>query len=100
MGNHDAGHAMVQIATALAAQRGKTGQTPLEILDIACSEYRGCDAEFDDDAVPSTTFGELITEGFMPEGGKPDGLDLSTEDGFEWWYENVYGKFSERYGLC
>ena len=49
MGNHDAGRAMVQTTLALDGQSEKTGQTALEILDIACSPYRGCDAEFDDE---------------------------------------------------
>ena len=96
MGNDDASAAMVRIATNLAARR----QTALEILDIACSHHRACDAEFDDDAIPGTVFGDLTTEAFMPEVGKPDCLVISTGDGFDWWYENVYGKFSERYGLC
>ena len=50
MGNHHAGRAMVQTAIALVDQREKTGQTALEILDIACKPYEGCDAEFDGDA--------------------------------------------------
>ena len=54
MGNHDAGRAMVRTALALDDQSEKTGQTALEILDIACSPYRRCDAEFDDDRVVQT----------------------------------------------
>lgn len=101
MGNHDAGRAMVAVGCALADQREKTGQSAREILDIACKDYRGCDAEFDDDAHPDYPFGKLITEAFMPEGGPPEGMDsFTTEDGSDWWFENVYKKFSDAYGLC
>jgi len=96
MGNHHAGRSMVLTTLALVAQREKTGQTPLEILDIACEPYRGCDAEFDDDLWYSTPFGKLVQEAFDP--GliyNPD----ADEDG-DWWYENVSRKFSDRYGLC
>ena len=75
MGNHDAGRAMVQTATALWDQREKTGQTALEILDIACEPYRGCDAEFDDEARPGEVFGNILTEAFRPGFVEPPGSD-------------------------
>lgn len=104
MGNHSAGRAMVQTATALAHQRSKTGQTALEILDIACRPYERCDAEFDDDAVPGELFGNLITEAFAPdlgvEGAATRMADMSPDDAFDWWYNEVYEKFSNRYSLC
>lgn len=96
MGNHDAGRAMAQTATALADQREKTGQSPLEILDIACEPYRGCDAEFDDARWYDEPFGRLLLEAFQP------GVDYdpSTDEDGEWWYENIERKHSKRYGLC
>ena len=100
MGNHDAGRAMVQTATALAGQREKTGQTALEILDIACQSYKGCDAEFDDATRHGEPFCDLITEAFMPEGGAPEGMDFHNEVGDEWWYEHIYRPFTDRYKLC
>ena len=95
MGNHDIGRAMVQTAAALWEQREKTGQEALEILDIACSPYRGQDAEFDDDSRPGHAFAEILKEAFAPDleyDGEKD------EDG-ETWYETVYRPFRERYNL-
>ena len=93
MGNHDAGRAMVQTALALDDQSEKTGQTALEILDIACSPYRRYDAEFDDERGPDRQFGQLLGRAFL------EGLEYDSEadeDG-EWWYENVVERFSQRY---
>lgn len=94
MGNHAAGRAMVGIAMALIAVRPKTGQSALEILDHACKDYRGCDAEFDDEAYSDRPFGKLITEAFAPD------FDPSTDEDGEGWYEAAYEPFRERYGLC
>ena len=94
MGNHDAGRAMVKCAEALFDQMEKTGQTALEILDIACKGYEGCDAEFDDSADPDQKFGKLITMAFAPE------YDKSTDLNGEGWFFNAYDPFSQRYGLC
>ena len=90
---HEAGGAMVQIALALDDQSEKTGQTPLEILDIACVNYRGYNAEFDDERSPHSQFGELLGRAFL--GGRE--YDPGTDEGGKWWYENVVRKFSQRY---
>ena len=95
MGNHEAGRAMVQTALALDDQSEKTGQTPLEILDIACTAYRRYDAEFDDDPWPDHQFGQLLGRAFL-EGREYN--PSSDEDG-EWWYENVVQNFMQRYGF-
>ena len=95
MGNHDAGRAMVQTALALDGQSEKTGQTALESLDIACSPYRGYDAEFDDERGPDRQFGQLLGRAFLR------GLEYDSEadeDG-AWWYENVIERFSRRYAF-
>lgn len=88
MGNHQAGRSMVLTATALAAQREKTGQSALEILDIACSEYKGCDAEFDDSCYEGP-FHDLLVEAFGPH-------DSEDGDGF---FEKIIEPFSKRYKL-
>ena len=95
MGNHDAGRAMVQTTLALDGQSEKTGQTALEILDIACSPYRGCDAEFDDEPDPNRQFGQLLGRAFL------EGLeyDSETDEDGAWWYENVIERFSQRYAF-
>ena len=94
MGNHDAGRTMVRCAEALFDQMDKTGQTPLEILDIACKGFDGCDAEFDDATHPNEKFGKLITMAF----GKD--YDPSEDPDGEVWDDTVYEPFSDRYGLC
>lgn len=67
MGNHEAGHAMVQAAEALIAVRDQTGQSAIEILEIACKPwaYVG-DPEFDEEDMPLRPFGKLIREAFCP----------------------------------
>ena len=103
MGNHSAGRAVVDTAKALADVRGKTGQTAMEILDIACKPYSappmgerqgGCDIEFDDEVCPDEPFGKLIIEAF--------GLsyDYGSEDDEINWYDEVYKPFKTRYGFC
>ena len=89
MGNHEAGRAMVATAVALSEH---SDLEPLEILDIACEPWRGCDAEFGDAARPSTPFAELLSRAFP-------GVDTSDDPDGELWYEHVYSPFSERYHL-
>ena len=96
MGNHQAGWAMAQTALALNDQSGKTGMTPLEILDIVCNPYQGCDAEFDDDVQHDQPFGQLLARAFL------NGREYKREkdpDG-EWWQANVLERFREKYGFC
>ena len=95
---------MVQVATALMAQRELTGQTALEILDIACLPWRNTDAEFDEENMPDRPFGQLIMEAFAD--GQEFRSDyvytLDNEDGddfYDWWSEHPGRKFRERYGL-
>ena len=90
---HEAARAMVQIALALDDQSEKTGQTPLEILDIACINYRKYNAEFDDEGSPDSQFGQLLGRAFL--GGRE--YDPSTDQDGKWWYENVFLKFNQRY---
>ena len=109
MGNHQAGRAMGLTAKALLSTR--TNQTSIELLDIVCEPYRGCDAEFEgqqgDKFVrytdPDGPIGELIVEAF---GGGLDWigkLKANTDlDVFfdEWWVgmdDGPYGKFRKRY---
>lgn len=96
MGNHDAGRSMVQTACALDDQRARTGQSALEILDIACGPYRDTDAEFDDERQPETQFGKLLIEAFAPQGTYDSSLDNDYQD--QWWDEVVV-PFKERYQL-
>lgn len=101
MGNHDAGRAIVALAT-LAAERRLPDETALQILDIALdrADARGADAEFDDETQPDTAFGKLLTEAFAPDGKTADDYDAEDDDDGETWYNEVYRPFRERYGLC
>ena len=103
MGNHAVGRAMVQTAEALIKVRAITGQTPLDILDIACGPYKkppdaafGYDAEFDDSTNPGEPFGDLIIKAFAPEGK----YDSEADPDSDIWFEEIYTKFSDRYGFC
>ena len=94
MGNSQAAIAMERTALALAAQADKTGMTALEILDVACEPYRGCDADFDERQYADHAFGQLLGKAFLEGDYDPE----ADEDG-EWWYENVIRRFSQRYGF-
>ena len=103
MGNHVVGAAVVYTAVVLAAMADKTGQTPLEILDIACEPYKkppearfGYDAEFDGAYYPEQPFGKFLLKAFQP------GVehDPATDEDGEWWWENVIEPFRKRYGFC
>ena len=95
---------MVLTATALAAQREKTGQSALEILDIACMPWRNTDAEFDEEKMPDRPFGKLIMEAFAEGREFRPGYIYSLEnedadDFYDWWSEGPGGRFRDRYGL-
>lgn len=122
VGNHQAGRAMGLTAAVLLATR--TNQTALELLDIICEPYRGCDAEFEsqtgddfgnyDD--PDGPIGALIIEAFG--GGRDWRAEFDTAadlDEFHeaWWgkfsrtdtdfrgqYDGPYGQFRKRYEFC
>lgn len=98
MGNHIAGYAIADTAVALGAVRARTGLTAHEILDIVCTPYRGVDVSFSgEDADPNSPFGKLVTEAFAPGGAAPEGLDLKTDEGYDWWDEHCWLPFRYRY---
>ena len=103
MGNHTAGRAMAQTAVALAGQRERTGQTALDMLDIACAPWGNCDAEFDEEDMPDRPFGQLLVEAFADGREYRPGYVYTGEnedaDDYWWWSENVSARFSERFNL-
>ena len=91
MGNHIAGYAIADTAVALGAVRARTGLTAREILDIVTALPATCRS-----AVMTPTpirFGKLVTEAFAPEGAAPEGLDLKTDEGYDWWDEHCWLPF-------
>ena len=100
MGNHTAGTAMAK-AAEIALRLRRPEDKALELLDLICEHWRGCDAEFDDyaflDGIESPALALLILEAFAPNGLADIAKYSSDEDAF---YEEVYSKFSERYAFC
>ena len=93
MGNHEAGRTMVATATALWNVREQTNQSPQDILDIVCSPWSNCDAEFDDEINPDRPFGQIIKAAFAPNLDYDPDQD---EDG-ELWYDKVWTPFRTTY---
>lgn len=99
MGNHDVGRAMGAAARGFWAGNGDapvTKEKALAVLDAAAEQFRGDDAEFDDETQPDEPLGRLLAIAFGPfpaPGHEPD------ED-WEGWYEGIERPFSERYGFC
>ena len=99
MGNHDVGRAMAAAARGFWAGNEDapvTKEKALKVLDAAAEQFRGADAEFDDEADPEQPLGRLLVIAFGPypaPGQEPDA------DG-EGWYEGIYRPFSDRYNFC
>lgn len=116
MGNHQAGHAMGLMAQMLYERR-RPGESALQLLDVICEPYRGCDAEFEstnpqnpsqvgdpaDYRYPPWGLGQLMIEAFAPNGAadveRYRGLDLE-DDVYDTFYEQVIRPFAERYEFC
>jgi hypothetical protein len=104
MGNHDVGRAMAAGAKGFWAGRGDNPVTPAEAmaaLDSIAEEFRGSDAEFDDEFYSETPLSKLVAIAFeaTPEQiASRDGEN--DEDDGEAWYDGVQCKFSERYEFC
>ena len=101
MGNHAAGAAVVATALALLDQRDRTGQSALEILDVACAPCAkrpdqpfGCDIEFDGADWPWERFGDLLAEAFAPDADQRLAADEAL------WWHRVQAPFRKRYGFC
>ena len=99
-------------AAEIALKLRRPEHKALELLDLICEHWRGCDAEFDDyaflDGIESPALALLILEAFAPNGladlakyssydDEDDEDDTDDEDAF---YKEVYSQFSERYAFC
>ncbi|TBR77016.1 MAG: hypothetical protein EPN64_04655 [Burkholderiaceae bacterium] len=122
MGNHTAGNAMGKQAQALLSNRPQ-GMTAIELLDLICTPYRGCDAEFESedpehrgfvhpefgdwrDPHPQAALGMLMLEAFAPNGVSDQpryaaGFDeRNDEAALDAWYAEVEVPFRQRYRFC
>ena len=98
MGNHDAGHGIVQTAAALIAVREQTNQTAFEILEISCRPWVHIgDPEYDEEDRQGQPFGELLRETFCPDFSPPSPRDEPDYDHEcvvgDLWFEQVIKPF-------
>ena len=118
MGNHTAGKAMGLMAEGLVKAR-QPGQSAMDLLDVICGCWRGCDAEFeasDPDRPtqihpdyprytdPPAALGKLMIEAFAPPGKtydfSPEHLGGDEDpDVVDRWWDDVYDPFRARYGF-
>jgi hypothetical protein len=99
MGNHDVGRAMGAVARGFWAANGDapvTKEKALAVLDAAGKQFRGADAEFDDELFPDEPLGRLIAIAFGPWTKEQQAADLDGEG----WYEGIQRPFSKRYDFC
>lgn len=115
MGNHDVGRAVGR--AAMLAERGRGGETALELLDKVCAPYRRTDAEFEAEdperpgkthpkiweyrdphpTVPEAALGRLMVEAF---GRRPvDEYWREVQDDTEVYWDEVVEPFRKRYGF-
>lgn len=107
MGNHTAGALIVGIAVAMNERR-RENETARDVLSAAMdramsSSGFSTDVEFDDDATPDSPFGKLLIEVYKPESrdaGEYEDDDDGDGEGYDLYYDEVYGPFREEYGLC
>lgn len=104
MGNHDVGRGMAAAAkTFWIATKGQevSRELALEALDAMAEDYRGADAEFDDELLEETDLSRLVLSAF----GATDrarkyltGDDLSEDAEADW--DVTYEQFRSRYEFC
>ncbi len=95
MGNHDVGRALVAGSKGFWAGRKDglvTKDEALTVLDAMAEDFRGADAEFDDNDIPDSPLGRLVAIAF-------DATEEEITDG-DAWYEGPWTRFSDRYGFC
>lgn len=108
MGNHDVGRALS--AAAKGFWKGKGGQTAtkdevLAFLDEVAGEFRGADAEFDDELDGDTPLARLIALAFDATADEIASLkgELESEDDIDTgmtWSDGPEDRFRKRYEFC
>lgn len=112
-------------AAEAALKMRKPGQSAIELLDLICEPYRGCDAEFEAEdpanprcvnphftfyTDPAGPLGRLVAEAFAPARdwiGDWSAWALSSDFGEEGtgnvrdhWYAGPMAHFDQRYAFC
>lgn len=97
------------------ALRTRIHQSALELLDMICEPYRGCDAEFEaedphrpgflhpdygDYTAPTGPMGVLIAEAFGDPGRDYKVGWPNDEGAVEAWFDGPYERFRARYEFC
>lgn len=106
MGNHDVGRGMAAAARVFWIAKGDakvTQELALKALDAMAEDYRGADAEFDDELHQETDLSELVAIAFNASDKARaflKGEDDDEETAYDEWYATVYRPFSERYRFC
>jgi hypothetical protein len=103
MGNHDVGRALAAGAKGFWAGVGNRivdQPEALAVLDDLANDFRGADAEFDDEFFGETPLSRLVAIAFdaTPEQLADRDDPEANKDG-EAWYE-VQEQFSARYKFC
>ena len=99
MGNHDVGRGMGAAARGFWAGNGDapvTKEKALAVLDAAGEQFRGADAEFDDECMPEEPLGRLLAIAFGWTG--PTKVEGSFD--FDAWYDAIERPFRDRYDFC
>lgn len=102
MGNHDVGRALSAGAKGFWAGAGnRIVQQPeaLAVLDSLAEDFRGADAEFDDEFFGETPLSKLVAIAFDATPEQLASRDDPESDYGEAWYE-CQEKFSKRYEFC
>ncbi len=108
MGNHDVGRAFAASAKVFWLAMGNnkpTKEQALAALDAVGEEYRGADAEFDDELHEVTPLSRLVAIAFDATPDEMADLDGSrdfgrVEDAGELWYDGPVTRFRKRYRFC
>lgn len=103
MGNHDVGRALAAGAKGFWAGVGNRivlQPEALSVLDSLAEDFRGADAEFDDEFFGETPLSKLVAIAFDATSEELASRDDPESDDGEAWYEGAYSRFSERYNFC
>ena len=109
MGNHDVGRGMATGARGFWIGNGDaevSKEKALRAMDAIAEDYKGADAEFDDELSTDTPLSRLLVIAFThtPEmvsvivgDYDEEREEMSADDVWELWYDGPYAQFRDRY---